>query len=78
MNNSGMALQGSGLNVEDLYKIASEIGTENVWRVFDAFLDVAAEECEKKTLRKWKNKLGGADVFTEDNCWTMGQFLRVD
>jgi len=27
---------------------------------------------------KWKNVLGGADVFTFDQCWTAQEEIRID
>ncbi len=78
IQNAGMALQATGLNVSGLLEMAEDVGDPNTWRVFNAFLEVVTSECEKNVLAKWGDRLGGADVFTKDNCWTAQQFLRVD
>ncbi|MBI3775172.1 MAG: MBL fold metallo-hydrolase [Gammaproteobacteria bacterium] len=76
--NSAKAFKAIGLSVSDLYVVAREVGTKNVWRVFDAYLDVVAQDCTERTLRQWRYRLAGADVFTEDHCWVVGQYLRLD
>jgi hypothetical protein len=37
-----------------------------------------AKACTDPTLAKWKDRLAGADVFTESNCGKMSQSLRGD
>ncbi len=58
--------------------IAQQVGTENVWLLFDTFLDTVAQTCADATEPEWVGRLAGADLFTFDNCFKMvmsvGQF----
>jgi hypothetical protein len=29
-------------------------------------------------IEKWKDRLGGVEQFTADNCWVMSQCLRLN
>ncbi|OVE74557.1 hypothetical protein BVX95_02045 [archaeon D22] len=73
MNNAANALQ-----TVDFFAIASETGFENQWLLFDTYLDAVARDCEEKTLEKWEDRLGGAEIFTEDHCFTALESLRID
>ena len=62
----------------DFFAIAGDVGFENPWLLFDTYLDAVAEECTDLTLEKWRNTLGGADVFTFDHCFKLVESLRID
>jgi hypothetical protein len=36
------------------------------------------DRCTKQMTDKWKDRLGGLDIFLDDNCAAMLQSLRVD
>lgn len=67
------------LNTVDLAPIAREVGTENPWALFDAYLDEVTRRTAKTVQEKWLGRLAAADVFTEDNAFVMaGVSLRID
>jgi hypothetical protein len=37
-----------------------------------------AKTCADATLAKWKDRLGGAEVWTQSHCLTMAESLRID
>lgn len=66
------------LQTTDFMAIAQEVGFENQWRLFDEYLDAVSQSCADATLETWRDRLGGAEVFTFSHCWTMMESLRVD
>ena len=58
--------------------IAKEVGTDDPFLLFDKYLDAVATKCEDIMLPKWKDRLGGVDVFTFDNCSQMISSLRLE
>ena len=66
------------LQTTDFMAIAQQVGFENQWALFDAYLDAVAHACAEATIPAWRDRLGGTDVFTEGHCWTMMESLRVD
>ncbi len=63
----------AALQSVDLYAIANEVGFENPWLTLDLYFDALAEACAGQVER-----LGGADVWTRDNCYAVIQSLRID
>ena len=61
-------------------EIIQKIGgpTNNVWAIFNTYLDTVAEQCTNEMLPKWQQRLGGAEDFMFSHCWTMAQSLRID
>jgi len=66
------------LQTVDFFAIAGQVGFGNAWLLFDTYLDEVAKECTVLTLDKWDGKLGGADIFTPDHCFSMVESLRID
>lgn len=52
--------------------VANDVGWDNLWVVFDAYLDRLAEAAAAEVTPKWLGKLAAVDVFTEDHCWGHG------
>lgn len=73
-----MANAGKALKSVDFMAIAKKTGFQNRWALFKGYLDAVAEHCAKATLAKWKNVLGGADVFTFSHCWMAREHLQID
>jgi len=68
----------TALQSVDFMAVAGEIGFENIWLLFDTYLDRVTAKCTELTEEKWKDKLGAADVFTESHCFKIIESLRVD
>ncbi|MFQ6011169.1 MAG: MBL fold metallo-hydrolase [Nitrososphaerales archaeon] len=68
----------TALQTVDFGAVAQEIGFENVWLLFSTYLDRVADKCTELTEEKWKDRLGGADVFTKSHCGKIIESLRVD
>ena len=71
--NAGQALQ-----TVDFGAIAQQVGVDNPWALFEAYLGAVAQTCADATIPAWQETLGGTDVFTTGHCWVMAESLRVD
>jgi glyoxylase-like metal-dependent hydrolase (beta-lactamase superfamily II) len=67
-------------NQEVLFsKVASQVGRfDNPWLIFSKYIDAVSENCVNNMLRKWENRLGGAQQFISTHCFTMAESGRVD
>jgi glyoxylase-like metal-dependent hydrolase (beta-lactamase superfamily II) len=68
----------SALSSVDLSATMAPVDTGNAWAVFRAYLDAVAAETADELVPRWKDRLGGADVFTLPNAWAMAEALRLD
>ncbi|GAA1578478.1 MBL fold metallo-hydrolase [Kribbella sancticallisti] len=68
----------AALSSVDLGSTMAPIDTGNVWAVFRAYLDAVAAQTTDEIVPRWKDRLGGADVFTLPNAWAMAESLRLD
>jgi len=50
----------------------------NLWAKFGDFTARVAAQCVNEVTPKWRNRLGGFDVFIWDQCYAMEQSLRID
>jgi glyoxylase-like metal-dependent hydrolase (beta-lactamase superfamily II) len=66
------------LQTVDFFAIAQETGFENLWLLFDTYLDAVSEECAQLTLDSWAGRLGGAEVFTASHCFRLVESLRIN
>jgi glyoxylase-like metal-dependent hydrolase (beta-lactamase superfamily II) len=68
----------TALSAVDLEQTLALVDPENVWAVFRAYLDAVAARTADEVVPRWKDRLGGADVFTLPNAWAMAEALRLD
>lgn len=68
----------AALSSVDLAATMAPVDTTNVWAVFRAYLDAVAAQTADELVPRWKDRLGGADVFTLPNAWAMAESLRLD
>jgi glyoxylase-like metal-dependent hydrolase (beta-lactamase superfamily II) len=68
----------AALSAVDLASTMASVDTDNVWAVFRAYLDAVAALTADEIVPRWKDRLGGADVFTLPNAWAMAETLRLD
>ncbi len=68
----------AALSSVDLPSTMAPVDTGNVWAVFRAYLDAVAAQTADEIVPRWKDRLGGADVFTLGNAWEMAESLRLD
>jgi len=68
----------AALSSVDLAATMASVDTTNVWAVFRAYLDAVAAQTADELVPRWKDRLGGADVFTPPNAWAMAESLRLD
>ncbi len=66
----------AALSSVDLAKTMGPVDTSNAWAVFRAYLDAVAAQTTDELVPRWKDRLGGADVFTFPNAWAMAESLR--
>lgn len=60
-------------------EIIQSVGpTNDVWALFDTYLDTIVEQCVNEMLPKWQDRLGGAEAFMSTHCQAMTSSLRVD
>lgn len=50
----------------------------NPWAVFETYLDAAASRASDMVVPRWVTRLGGADVFTDENAFSMAEAVRID
>jgi glyoxylase-like metal-dependent hydrolase (beta-lactamase superfamily II) len=68
----------AALSSVDLPSTMASVDTGNAWAVFRAYLDAVAAQTTDELIPRWKDRLGGADVFTLPNAWAMAEALRLD
>jgi glyoxylase-like metal-dependent hydrolase (beta-lactamase superfamily II) len=68
----------AALSTVDLAATMAPVDTGNAWAVFRAYLDAVAAQTSDEIVARWKDRLGGADVFTLPNAWAMAESLRLD
>ena len=68
----------TALQTVDFNAIANDVGFENVWLLFNTYLDAVTEECARLTEEKWVGRLGAVDVFTKSHCDKLAESLRID
>ncbi len=68
----------AALSSVDLAATLEPVDKENVWAVFRAYLDAVVAQTTDQIVPRWKDRLGGADVFTPGNAWEMAESLRLD
>ena len=56
------------LRTVDFMAIGKKTGFENKWLWFKTYFNTVAETCAKAVVPNWIDRLGGADIFTIDNC----------
>ena len=66
------------LSSVDLAATMQDVDMSNAWAVFRAYLDAVAGRTADEVVPRWKDRLGGADVFTLPNAWAMAEALRLD
>ena len=66
------------LQTVDFNAVAAELMTNNLWLMFDTYLDQVAQMCTETTLTKWATRLAAADVFTSGHCMCLVMSLRID
>lgn len=54
------------------------VGQQNPWAVFQAYLDAVATRASERVVPRWVERLGAADVFTNENAWAMAEAVRID
>ena len=52
--------------------------TNNVWALFNAYLNTVDEQCANEMLPKWEHRLGGVEEFLLTQCSTMTESLRIE
>ena len=57
---------------------AAALGRGNPWHLYDAYLDGLVDHVTEDVVPRWVDRLGGADVFTDDNAYIVLQSLRLD
>jgi hypothetical protein len=68
----------AALKAIDYRAVAKKVGYGNIYGLAKTYFDTVIEMATATTLAKWQSRLGGADVFTRDNCFAMQASLRVD
>ena len=61
-------------------EILQKVGgpTNNVWTIFNAYLNTVDEQCANEMLPKWEHRLGSVEEFLLTQCSTMTESLRIE
>ena len=62
-------------NPETIYPTVDD---SNPWAIFNAYLNAVAAEAANAVVPRYVGKLGGADVYTQDNAYQLVESLRID
>jgi glyoxylase-like metal-dependent hydrolase (beta-lactamase superfamily II) len=62
----------------DLGSIFAEADPANPWAIFRRYFDGVCAEVSDALIPRWRERLGGVDVFTDLNAFTMVESLRLD
>ncbi len=62
----------------DFVQIGMELGFENAWAVFDAYLDTVTKKVVEDVQPKWLGKLAAVDVFCYSHAWEIVERTRID
>jgi glyoxylase-like metal-dependent hydrolase (beta-lactamase superfamily II) len=68
----------SAIQAVDVSAIYASVDPANPWAVFRAYLDACASQAANAVVPNWLTRLGGADVYTQSNAYTMVESLRID
>jgi glyoxylase-like metal-dependent hydrolase (beta-lactamase superfamily II) len=62
----------------DITPIYSEVDPENTWAIFNGYLNALTDQVADAVTPRWTDKLGGADVYTQSNAYSVIESLRID
>jgi glyoxylase-like metal-dependent hydrolase (beta-lactamase superfamily II) len=62
----------------DLGSVFAEADPANPWAIFRRYFDGVCAEVSDALIPRWRERLGGVDVFTDLNAFTMVESLRLD
>jgi glyoxylase-like metal-dependent hydrolase (beta-lactamase superfamily II) len=62
----------------DIAKVVGPANPGNPWSTTNTYLEAINQQCTKEMSDKWQNRLGGVDIFMDDNCAAMLKSLRLD
>ena len=62
----------------DLGQVFAEADPANPWAIFRSYFDGVCAEVVDALVPRWRERLGGVDVFTDLNAFTMVESLRLD
>jgi hypothetical protein len=66
------------ISFSDIAKIVGPSNRGNPWAVTNSYQDAMKNQCKEQMTNKWKDRLGGIDIFLDDNCAAMLRSLRLD
>jgi glyoxylase-like metal-dependent hydrolase (beta-lactamase superfamily II) len=55
-----------------------QVGPADSYLLMSTFHDLVRERAAEEVIAKWRDRLGGVEQFTSENCWVMSQSLRLD
>jgi hypothetical protein len=62
-------------NIDTVY---ATVDPANPWAIFQGYLDGVASQAADAVVPNWIDLLGGADVYTQANAYTLVESLRID
>jgi glyoxylase-like metal-dependent hydrolase (beta-lactamase superfamily II) len=62
----------------DLTPVFADADPANPWEIFRRYFDGVCARVEDALVPRWRERLGGVDVFTDLNAFTMVESLRLD
>jgi glyoxylase-like metal-dependent hydrolase (beta-lactamase superfamily II) len=68
----------NAIDTFDVRTVYKSVDPTNPWAVFNAYLDDVAVQASSAVVPRWTSRLGGADVYTQDNAYQLVESLRID
>ena len=61
----------------DYVAVTRGVDPENTWAQFETYSDAVTAACVELMPKDWLTRIGGADVWLDDNCFTMSEAQRI-
>lgn len=61
----------------DMAEVVGPSNHGNPWAITNSYLEEMTNQCTDQLADKWKNRLGGVDIFLDDDCAAMLKSLRI-
>ncbi len=66
------------VSIGNIAKVIGPSNPGNPWAITNSYLEEMTNQCTDQLTDKWKDRLGGVDIFLDDNCAAMLKSLSID
>lgn len=73
-----MATCGRAFQAVPFQEVAKTVERPNSWTLFAAYQKALAQWAAADLMKRWGDRLGGAEAYMEDNCWRVIEAMGVE